>query len=84
LKKVDSDLSQGCKDYIALHDACREDIEKNCAEKEYSGDLFVCLSEWTKPEALSDACKAAFPKKEAPKEKKLSKEEQARAEKRRK
>lgn len=39
LKKVDqSTLSKGCIDYVALHDTCREDLEKHCTGKEYTGD----------------------------------------------
>lgn len=31
-------LSEGCINYIQLHDTCREDLSKNCPGKEYTGD----------------------------------------------
>jgi hypothetical protein len=43
----------------------------------------VCLSEWTKPEDLSAVCLEALPKK-VEKEKTLTKEQKAKAAKRRK
>jgi hypothetical protein len=53
LKKLDSsELSAECKSYITLHDACREDIAAHCAGKEFTGDLLVCLTEWTNPDLL--------------------------------
>jgi hypothetical protein len=41
------------------------------------------LSEWTKPESLSEECKNALPKKQH-KERKLTKEQQKKAEQRKK
>lgn len=39
LKKLDSSsLSKECSDYIQLHDNCRDDLEKHCTGKEYTGD----------------------------------------------
>lgn len=31
-------LSEGCIKFVQLHDVCKEDIEKHCPGKEYSGD----------------------------------------------
>jgi hypothetical protein len=65
LKKVEqSELSAECKDYINLHDVCRNDINTHCIGKEYTGDAVACLAEWTKPEVLSAVCLEALPKKE--------------------
>jgi hypothetical protein len=49
LKKLDSSsLSKECSDYIQLHDNCRDDLEKHCTGKEYTGDalgkLLFCSS----------------------------------------
>lgn len=63
LKKI-ADLSEGCKEYIRLQDACRTDIEQHCNGKEYSSDSLLCLTEWTKDVNLSDTCIAALPKKQ--------------------
>ncbi len=39
LKKLDaSTLSLAGLDYINMHDVCEEDLTKNCAGKEYTGD----------------------------------------------
>lgn len=38
LKKVDSELSAECRDYIQMTEACRGDIDTHCAGKEYTGD----------------------------------------------
>jgi hypothetical protein len=50
----------------------------HCAGKEFTGDLLVCLTEWTKPELLTSECTAALPKKEV-KEKVLSAKEKKKA-----
>lgn len=40
LKNLDpSELSEDCKNYIVIHDLCREDITKNCPGNEYTGDV---------------------------------------------
>ena len=84
LKKSDKSLlSAKCVEFINLHDSCEDDIKTHCAGNVYTGDLLPCLTEWTKPEVISEACKEAFPKKEE-RSKKLSKEEKAKADKRRK
>ena len=39
LKKAGIDkLSEGCINYIQLHDACRSDIDTHCPGKEFTGD----------------------------------------------
>ena len=78
-----SELSFECKQYIDVQEKCKEDINTHCTGKEYTGDVFPCLTEWTKPDVLSAACLAALPKKEEKKERKLSAEEKAKADKRR-
>lgn len=83
LKKVESELSQSCKDYISMSEICKSDIDTHCTGKEFTGDALVCLADWTKPELLSADCLAALPKKET-KERKLSEEEKKKAAKRRK
>lgn len=53
LKALGEDkLSPACKSYIDLHDACSSDIEAHCLGKEYTGNLLVCLTEWTKPDLM--------------------------------
>lgn len=76
-------LPAECSKFIALQDTCKADIDKFCIGKEYTGDLVPCLTEWTKPADLSSECVAALPSKEPKAEKVLSKEELARAAKRR-
>ncbi|RYG95269.1 hypothetical protein EON65_56245 [archaeon] len=40
LKNLDpSQLSEECKNFIVIHDLCREDITKHCTGNEYTGDL---------------------------------------------
>jgi hypothetical protein len=83
LMKVESELSQDCKNYISMSETCKSDIDTHCAGKEFTGDALVCLSEWTKPELLSEHCLAALPKKET-KQRTLSEAEKKKAAKRRK
>ena len=81
LKKYE--LSEKCKTYVDLHDACKEDIVNHCTAKEFTGDLLVCLTEWTSPDKISDSCKEKLPKKEVKEKRELSAEEKKKAEKRR-
>jgi hypothetical protein len=84
LKKLEpSSLSKECLNYIDLHETCKQDIVKFCLGKEYTGDLLVCLSEWTAPQLLTAECLSALPKKEK-KERKLSAHEKKKAAERRK
>jgi hypothetical protein len=75
-------LGDACLSYIALHDTCRGDIDAHCVGKEFTGDLLVCLAEWTKPADLTAACLEALPKKVV-EEKKLTKKQEEKAAKRR-
>ena len=68
---------------MELHDVCREDIVNHCTAKEYTGDLLVCLTEWTSPDKLSDKCKEKLPKKEQQQKRELTAEEKKKADKRR-
>merc|ERR1719453_697385 len=79
-----TEVSAACSSFIEMHDACKDDIEKHCIGKEYTGDLLVCLSEWTKPADLSEGCLNVLPKKEEKKKRELTPEEKAKADARRK
>lgn len=78
-----TDLPSACTQFIALQETCKADIDKFCLGKEYTGDLMPCLTEWTKPTELSPECLAVLPKKEPKKEKVMTAEEKAKADKRR-
>ena len=78
-----SGLPAACTEFIKLQDTCKGDVDKWCVGKEYTGDLIPCLTEWTKPTDLSAECLAALPKKEPKAEKVMSKEDKAKAAKRR-
>jgi hypothetical protein len=64
LKGIEGGVSSDCQAFINMQDACKDDIDTHCAGKEYTGDLLVCLSEWTKPDELTSACLESIPKKE--------------------
>ena len=74
-----------CADFMRLHDACIDEIVEYCRGFEYSGDLIPCLTQWTAPEKISERCRSEFPKKkeETPSNKKGTKEQRAKANKRR-
>jgi hypothetical protein len=76
------DLSSECVAFMDMSETCRADIDTHCANKAYSGELISCLTEWTKPELLSEACKEALPKKQSRKDRGETKEQRARANKR--
>ena len=83
IKRLDqSTISADCINYVKLHDICKTDIDQHCTGKEFTGDLLVCLTEWTKPDVLSAECVAALPSKEK-KSKVLSEKEKKKAEARR-
>ena len=76
--------STACADFIIMSDTCRGDIEEHCKDMAYTGDLVSCLTEWTPLTKLSDECQAVIPSKKAPEKKKnMTKEERAKANKRR-
>jgi len=84
-EKVDpSLLDQSCIDYMRVHDACRNDINKLCSGMAYTADLLPCLTEWTTPDKLDADCVASFPKKKEKKTKTLTDEQKKKADKRRK
>ena len=83
LRAKKPDLSADCSAFIELQDTCKVDIDTHCTGKEYTGDVLPCLTEWTKPDVVSPTCLAALPKKQEKKERKLSAEEKAKADKRR-
>merc|ERR1711920_154155 len=56
------ELSQPCKAFIKINDACAAEIDEHCQSMFYHGDTMTCLTTWTKPEVLGDACKASLPK----------------------
>jgi hypothetical protein len=38
LKQYTNELSDACKQFINIHDACQGDIQANCPGQEYTGD----------------------------------------------
>jgi len=82
IRSHESSLSDACKGYISLMETCKEDLDTHCKDKAYTGDAISCLSEWTKPELLSGACKDALPKPDTKKERGQTKEQRAKANKR--
>mmetsp|Transcript_66039 Transcript_66039/g.153406 ORF Transcript_66039/g.153406 Transcript_66039/m.153406 type:complete len:170 (-) Transcript_66039:67-576(-) len=58
------EISEGCKAFMALNDACSKEIERSCSGMAYSDDTIVCLTQWTQASDLSEECSAALPKKE--------------------
>ena len=83
LKNVPEELPKECSQFITIHDSCKEDIDQHCKGNEYTGDLLPCLTEWTNADLISQGCATTFPTKEDP-EKKLSRAEKKKADKRRK
>jgi hypothetical protein len=82
MKIHDSSLTDACKAYISLMETCKGDINEHCKDKEYTGDAISCLSEWTKPDLLSEGCKEALPKPATKKERGQTKEQRSKANKR--
>lgn len=60
-----NEVSSACSDFISMTDICKKDIEEFCSGKEYTGDMLVCLQEWTNPDNLTTECLNALPKKAA-------------------
>mmetsp|Transcript_23002 Transcript_23002/g.64313 ORF Transcript_23002/g.64313 Transcript_23002/m.64313 type:complete len:179 (+) Transcript_23002:93-629(+) len=58
------ELSSSCKDFIKVNEVCAAEIDEHCQGMFYHGDTMTCLTTWTKPEELSEVCKALMPKKE--------------------
>merc|ERR1712039_63198 len=57
------ELSDGCKAFIKINEACEKEIEDLCDGMFFHGDTMICLTQW-KFDSLGDSCKAALPKKE--------------------
>merc|ERR1712032_397833 len=57
------ELSDDCKSFININEACDADIAEHCQGMYFHGDTMMCLTTWTKPEMLSAGCSAALPKK---------------------
>mmetsp|Transcript_16560 Transcript_16560/g.49445 ORF Transcript_16560/g.49445 Transcript_16560/m.49445 type:complete len:134 (-) Transcript_16560:116-517(-) len=66
------ELSEKCAAWVKMHDACATELSGYCstacdgATCGYANEATSCLTKWTKPEDISDACRATFPV-EAPK-----------------
>mmetsp|Transcript_68829 Transcript_68829/g.199696 ORF Transcript_68829/g.199696 Transcript_68829/m.199696 type:complete len:173 (+) Transcript_68829:93-611(+) len=58
------DISKACKDFMAINDACADEIDRSCSGMAYSDDTMVCLTQWTAQDMLSAGCEAALPKKQ--------------------
>merc|ERR1719197_535198 len=71
------ELSAECASFVALHDACAEEIDSACSGNAYNDDTMLCLTQWTSPAQLSDACKAALPKKAEEKDEEVDAEKAA-------
>merc|ERR1719469_938852 len=56
------ELSADCLAFIAINAACDADITDHCSGNFFHGDTMACLKDWTKPEALTEACTASMPK----------------------
>merc|ERR1719408_600151 len=64
-----TEISDGCKSFIQINDACASDIESKCSGAgAYNDDTMVCLTQWTQEADLSAECVAALPKKEVKEE----------------
>merc|ERR1719198_2395811 len=72
-----TEISAGCKDFMAINDACADEIERSCSGMAYSDDTMVCLTQWTRAEDLSAGCAAALPKKEEEQDAEVDKEKEA-------
>ena len=62
-----TDRSQRCTDYLKMLEACKADISGDgvCASAHGDGETMPCLLQRTKPEALSESCRATLPKDDA-------------------
>lgn len=87
LKEHPDQLPAACLSFIGTMDSCHSDIDSFCAGKEYSGEVISCLLDWTSPDKLDPACLVAleaFRPKAKTEQKKQSKEDREKANKRRK
>mmetsp|Transcript_58319 Transcript_58319/g.126058 ORF Transcript_58319/g.126058 Transcript_58319/m.126058 type:complete len:184 (+) Transcript_58319:60-611(+) len=58
-------ISAECRDFIRINKACATEIDEHCSGMFFHGDTMTCLTTWTKPEVIGEACRAALPKVEA-------------------
>ena len=65
------DLSADCTAWLGMMGGCRDDIDKHCQGND--ADAFVCLTQWTKRDALEEGCAKTLPEPEEPKPRKKSK-----------
>merc|ERR1719488_181866 len=52
------ELSDGCKQFIKINEACDAEISEHCQDMYYHGDTMLCLTTWT--EEKVDAEKEAW------------------------
>merc|ERR1719367_869570 len=71
------EISEGCRAFMSLNDACAEEIKNSCSGMAYSDDTIVCLTQWTAASDLSEKCREALPKKEEEKDTAVDKEKEA-------
>ena len=66
LKENAVDLTSDCTTWLALQEACATDLDTGaCAGYAWNGmDAGPCLTDWKRPDELSEACQAALPAKE--------------------
>eukprot|EP00933_Yihiella_yeosuensis_P028129 TRINITY_DN2192_c0_g1_i2.p1 TRINITY_DN2192_c0_g1~~TRINITY_DN2192_c0_g1_i2.p1 ORF type:complete len:177 (-),score=49.48 TRINITY_DN2192_c0_g1_i2:162-692(-) len=69
------ELSNDCLEFIKINTACDKEISEHCQEMYFHGDTMTCLTTWTKPDVLSEGCRAALPKKEEEEKEDASKAE---------
>lgn len=51
-----TEISSECTDFMALNNACKDDIETHCDSAFFSDDTTPCLSQWTDKENLGSKC----------------------------
>lgn len=49
-------ISSGCTDFMALHTACKDELERFCDDAYFTDDTIPCLTQWTDVSQLSDRC----------------------------
>eukprot|EP00927_Polykrikos_kofoidii_P063678 TRINITY_DN5854_c0_g1_i2.p1 TRINITY_DN5854_c0_g1~~TRINITY_DN5854_c0_g1_i2.p1 ORF type:complete len:182 (+),score=48.42 TRINITY_DN5854_c0_g1_i2:101-646(+) len=61
-------LSDACLAFIKLNEVCDSDISEHCQSMYFHGDTMTCLTQWTKPDVLSEACRSALPNQKSDEE----------------
>ena len=83
LRKAGDDgkeLSEDCKGWLSMWEACGDEIGKFCAGNE--ADAFLCLTQWTKRGDLGQDCASALPAPPQEEKKKPRKKSRAKAKRR--